>query len=123
MFSSSRLEPQNVSQDTSQQKPAFVEFKHWDQALTQFLMDMGLTQALRGFENDMLVLNPDWEKERIPVAMATFVRNLVTLNKPNREEPMDAQEEEGMEVDSELDERKLSYVRLANGAKPQTQTS
>lgn len=38
---------------------------------------MGLTQALRGFEIDMLVLNPDWEKERIPVAMATLVRNLV----------------------------------------------
>ncbi len=64
------------SQEQTQDKPAFVKFKYWDEALKQFLIDMGLTQALRGFESDMLVLNPDWEKERIPAAMATFVRNL-----------------------------------------------
>ena len=58
----------------------FVEFKRWDQALKQFLVEMGLIQTLRGFENDMLVLNPDWEKEGIPVAMAKFVRNLVVCS-------------------------------------------
>lgn len=68
---------QNQSQEERQDKLAFVKFEYWDQALKQFFIDMGLTQALRGFEIDMLVLNPDWEKERIPVAMATLVRNLV----------------------------------------------
>ena len=65
------------SQEQTQDKPAFVQFKYWDEALKQFLIDVGLTQALRGFETDMLTLNPDWERERIPAAMATFVRNLV----------------------------------------------
>ena len=35
----------------------------------------------------------------------------------------DQEKEKAIDVDSELDKRKLSYMRLANGAKPQTQTS
>ncbi|KAK2461078.1 hypothetical protein APHAL10511_006925 [Amanita phalloides] len=116
-------QPQLFSgQEHKPDKPAFVQFNHWDQALKQFLIDMGLTHALKGLENDMLVLNPDWEKERIPFAMATFVRNLVFLNKSSGEERSDGQDEK-MDVDSDLDQRKLAYVRSATGANPQSQTS
>ena len=60
-----------------QQQPSFIQFKDWDKALKQFFIDMGLTQTLRGFENDILVLNPEWEASRVPAAMAKFIRSLV----------------------------------------------
>ena len=50
--------------------------KHWDKALKGFLTQAGLTQALRGFEDDMIVLNPIWEKEKIPGALWELVKNL-----------------------------------------------
>ena len=126
-----------------EQQPAFVKFKYWDQALKQFLIDMGLTQALKGFESDMLVLNSDWERESIPIAMATFVRNLVVrvivvcvLKSQTRSDPQSLnvsgvseseerskEPDDKMDVDSELDQRKLAYVRPATGAMPQSQTS
>ena len=136
-------QPEQRRHEEQQNKPAFVKFKYWDQALKQFLIDMGLTQALRGFESDMLVLNSDWEQESIPVAMATFVRNLVVraivicvLKSQTRSDPQSLnvssvsesgerskERDDKMDVDSELDRRKAAYVRLATGATPQSQTS
>ena len=136
-------QPEQRRHEEQQNKPAFVKFKYWDQALKQFLIDMGLTQALRGFESDMLVLNSDWEQESIPVAMATFVRNLVVraivicvLKSQTRSDPQSLnvssvseleerskERDDKMGVDSELDRRKAAYVRLTTGATPQSQTS
>ena len=136
-------QPEQRRHEEQQNKPAFVKFKYWDQALKQFLIDMGLTQALRGFESDMLVLNSDWEQKSIPVAMATFVRNLVVravvvcvLKSQTRSDPQSLnvssaseseersrEQNDKMNVDSELDQRKLAHVRLATGAMPQSQTS
>ncbi len=48
----------------------------WDCALKIFLNDMGLVQALRGFELDMLVLNPGWERETVPSALERFIENI-----------------------------------------------
>ncbi|SJL07275.1 uncharacterized protein ARMOST_10618 [Armillaria ostoyae] len=41
----------------------------WDSALKIFFKEIGLIQALRGFELDMLVLNPTWERETVPGAL------------------------------------------------------
>ncbi|KAF8636790.1 hypothetical protein AX17_003268 [Amanita inopinata Kibby_2008] len=105
--------------------PSYVKFKYWDQALREFLTEMGLMQALRGFENDMLVLNSDWEEERVSGAMARFVRNIVSMDLGKKKEIDDAsdQADPTMRSDNPLEERKLAYVQLANGAKPQSQTS
>ncbi|KAK0443768.1 hypothetical protein EV421DRAFT_1803181 [Armillaria borealis] len=37
---------------------------------------MGLVQALRGFELDMLVLNPAWERETVPGALERLIENI-----------------------------------------------
>lgn len=50
---------------------------HWDMAFRAFLEAAGLTQALRGFENDMLVLNPEWEKGRVRNAVGKLIQNLL----------------------------------------------
>lgn len=52
--------------------------KYWDTALATFLEEAGLTQALRGFELDMIILNPDWEKDRIPAALKKLAEGLVS---------------------------------------------
>ncbi|KIL57847.1 hypothetical protein M378DRAFT_188368 [Amanita muscaria Koide BX008] len=100
-----------------------VQFKHWDQALRDFLVNMQLTQALRGFENDMLVLNPDWETKTVPLAMAKFLRTLVAMNTTSGGVESKPEEEDKMDVDADMDERKLAYVRPSNGGKPQSPTS
>lgn len=100
-----------------------VQFKHWDQALKDFLANMQLTQALRGFENDMLVLNPDWETKTVPLAMAKFLRTLVAMNTTSGGVEPKPGEDDKMDVDADMDERKLAYVRPSNGGKPQSPTS
>ena len=52
--------------------------KYWDTALATFLQEAGLTQALRGLELDVIVLNPGWEKDRIQAALKKLVEGLVS---------------------------------------------
>lgn len=40
-------------------------YNHWDVALATFFRDSGLTQTLRGFESDMLILNEEWENGKV----------------------------------------------------------
>ncbi|KAK0201591.1 hypothetical protein DFS33DRAFT_1276458 [Desarmillaria ectypa] len=54
----------------------------WDSALKMFLQEMGLTQALRGFELDMLVLNPAWERQTVPGALESLIENIKHLPEP-----------------------------------------
>ena len=49
---------------------------HWDAALRAFLVRVGLTQALRGFELDMLVMNSKWERSEVPGALRDLVENI-----------------------------------------------
>lgn len=44
--------------------------------IKRFLQSAGLTQALRGFDSDMLVMNPDWEREKIPAALSALLEDL-----------------------------------------------
>lgn len=36
-----------------------------------------MMQALRGFENDMLVINEEWEREKVPKAIGELMRDLM----------------------------------------------
>ena len=51
-------------------------YKHWDLVIRAFLIKAGLTQTLKGFEDDMLVLNPEWEKLKIPLALGEMIKGL-----------------------------------------------
>ena len=48
----------------------------WDRVIKEFLDLAGLTQALRGFEMDMIVMSPDWEKKGVPVALKKLSEEL-----------------------------------------------
>jgi len=50
---------------------------YWDQALKAFLVHLGLTQALRGFELDMVVMNSDWEHSQVPGAVENLIKDLL----------------------------------------------
>lgn len=52
-------------------------YRHWDEVIRAFLQKVGLTQALRGFEDDMVVLNADWERKSVPGAIGDLVRDLM----------------------------------------------
>lgn len=71
-----------------------------------------MMQALRGFENDMLVINEEWEREKVPKAIGELMRDLMTLGQPPN---IDRQEQT-------LDERKLEYVHITKGIEPRTPT-
>lgn len=50
---------------------------HWDSAIREFLTSAGLTQALRGFEADVIVMSPEWEQKKIPPALEGLVKNIL----------------------------------------------
>ncbi|OCH93741.1 hypothetical protein OBBRIDRAFT_789944 [Obba rivulosa] len=91
--------------------------KDWDAVMKSFLSAIGFTQTLRGFEADMIVLNPDWERKKIPAALGDLMKDLLQLS----------QVKEGSEEETPkerpLDERKLDYVHPAAGIEPRSQTS
>lgn len=51
--------------------------KDWDATIKSFLSTIGFSQALRGFEADMIVLNPEWERKKIPIALAELMKELL----------------------------------------------
>lgn len=48
----------------------------WDRVMKQFLASAGLTQALRGFETDMVVMSTEWEKTAVPKALKILSEDL-----------------------------------------------
>lgn len=60
-------QPQTLDAKTSQ---------NWDQAIKKFLVKTKMTEALKGFENDILILNPEWEQKVISVALKEMVNDL-----------------------------------------------
>ncbi|OSD06967.1 hypothetical protein PYCCODRAFT_1403824 [Trametes coccinea BRFM310] len=91
--------------------------KDWDAVIKSFLSSIGFSQALRGFEADMIVLNPEFERSKVPSALGQLMKDLLSLdqNKVEGKEP-EAQERP-------LEERKLDYVHVAEGFTPRSQTS
>ena len=90
---------------------------HWDSALKSFLTRLGLVQTLRGFESDMLVLNEEWERSNVPVAVENLVKDLSADVQNHSYEPSEAQN------GRPLDDRKLDHVHFAYGVEPRSQTS
>ncbi|KAI0373941.1 hypothetical protein BV20DRAFT_1111046 [Pilatotrama ljubarskyi] len=91
--------------------------KDWDAIIKSFLSTIGFSQTLRGFEADMLVLNPDHERKKVPAALGELMKDLLKLGQVKPEEG------ENQAQERPLEERKLDYVHLANGAQPRSQTS
>lgn len=57
--------------------PPSESHHHWDAVLKKFMGKMGLTQAICGFESDMLIMNSDWERRKAPAALADLVKDLL----------------------------------------------
>ncbi|KAG1832412.1 hypothetical protein EV424DRAFT_25108 [Suillus variegatus] len=88
--------------------------RHWDEVIRSFLKKVGMNQALRGFEDDMVVMNADWERQKVPGAIGDLMKDLMNLGKPKGNETLQ---------ERPLEERKLDYVHLSGSTKPQSQTS
>ncbi|KAI0745869.1 hypothetical protein C8Q76DRAFT_808284 [Earliella scabrosa] len=90
--------------------------KDWDAVVKSFLSAIGFSQALKGFEADMVVLNPEWEQKEVPRALAGLVKELMGLGQEESGEG-------GTLPKRPLDERKLEHVHLASGIQPRSQSS
>ncbi|KAG2366310.1 hypothetical protein BDR07DRAFT_1396691 [Suillus spraguei] len=88
--------------------------RHWDEVICSFLKKVGMNQALKGFEDDMIVMNADWERQKVPGAIGDLMKDLMNLGKTKGSETL---------PERLLEERKLDYVHLSGGAEPQSQTS
>ena len=76
--SSSNLKPTRraPSPSPSPPLPDMETYKHWDQVFRAFFIKTGLTQTLKGFEDDMLVFNPEWERLKIPLALEEMIKSI-----------------------------------------------
>ncbi|KAF8658332.1 hypothetical protein AX16_002099 [Volvariella volvacea WC 439] len=87
--------------------------RRWDDALKAFFDEMGLYQTLVAFENDLLVLNADWEEGIIHTAAKKLIHNL--------------QVGVSSEVEQDLvrasEERKLGHIHLSDNRAPHPQSS
>ncbi|KAJ4488357.1 hypothetical protein J3R30DRAFT_3223002, partial [Lentinula aciculospora] len=92
--------------------------KDWDYVLKTFMESIGLTQALRGFERDMLVMNSNWEKQKVPCALQELVNNIQVC-----ELILLLKIQQGLLEERSLDERKLDHVHLADGYETKTPTA
>lgn len=100
----------------------------WDSALKTFMVEVGLTEALRGFQLDMLVMNSTWEQAKVPPALARLIENVkvsritlewVNLNSSLQALSVDPDESvKAMPASAPLEDRKLSYVELGGGEAP-----
>ncbi|THH28392.1 hypothetical protein EUX98_g5802 [Antrodiella citrinella] len=90
--------------------------QEWDRIIKEFLASAGLTQALRGFESDMIIMSPDWERKGVPKALHTLREDLSKLKDDREDEVLSPKARP-------LDERKLSLVQFAPYIEPQTPTS
>ncbi|KAL6298376.1 hypothetical protein BKA93DRAFT_820415 [Sparassis latifolia] len=97
--------------------------KQWDAVMKTFLSSVGLTQALRGFEADMVIMNTEWERKTVPTALGELMRELLRLGESKRAEEENAIAKQEQPEERSLEERKLDYVHFANGAVPRSQTS
>jgi hypothetical protein len=56
--------------------PPPESYRHWDEVIVSFLTKLGLTQAAAGFEADILVMNPEWEQNKVPAALKELCMNI-----------------------------------------------
>lgn len=66
--------PKSPSPPSSPPPPEF--HTHWDEAMKTFFTRLGLSQASSGFEMDLLVMNSEWERLKVPDALDDLVKNI-----------------------------------------------
>ncbi|KAJ7747218.1 hypothetical protein B0H16DRAFT_1555100 [Mycena metata] len=93
--------------------PPPPKFKHWDRVIKEFLGKLCLKQAVNGFEADILVMNPDFERATVPGALLDLLQGIIVIQQ-GIDRPSPPQK------DRPLEERKLDYVHAPN---PASQTS
>lgn len=112
--------------------PPLEDYRHWDKALKDFFHEAGLFETLKGFESDVLIMSSDWEEDRIPKALQTLVKRLSGVSEYLKMNPTSNDPDSAMSVDEDdqtkdaripLEDRKLTYLKLAEGEVPRTPTS
>lgn len=104
-------------------------YQHWDEVIRVFLKNVGLSQALKGFEDDMVVMSEDWERKNVPGAIRDLIRDfMVSFGRQSRPRTRLVQTlakytEEEKGEDRNLEERKLDYIHLSTGQSPQAQST
>ncbi|KAK7005810.1 hypothetical protein R3P38DRAFT_3404535 [Favolaschia claudopus] len=93
--------------------PPPPKYKHWDGVVKDFLQKISFKQALTGFESDILVMNPDFEKATVPDALKDLLQGIILIQQEDVDNPLPGQ-------NRTLEERKLDYVHTKN---PASQTS
>ncbi|KZT10831.1 uncharacterized protein LAESUDRAFT_693231 [Laetiporus sulphureus 93-53] len=96
--------------------------RHWDSIFKSFFASVGLSQALRGFEADMVIMNPEWERENIPKALDELRCNLTKLA-ANDASKVDNTSNSVEPQEQALDTRKLGYAHFAQGVEHRSQES
>ncbi|KAF7361611.1 hypothetical protein MVEN_00504300 [Mycena venus] len=84
--------------------PPPPKYRHWDRVIKDFLAKLSLKQAVTGFEADVLVMNPDFERANVPSALSELLQGIILI-------------QQGVDVpepDRPLEERKLDYVHAPN---------
>ncbi|KAI5823660.1 hypothetical protein K523DRAFT_316633 [Schizophyllum commune Tattone D] len=76
--------------------------RHWDEVLMDFFKAVGFTQTRKGFEMDVLVMNPEWEKKRVAGALQRLVQGLTVAHDPSKDDA------------ESIEERKLAYTHKSN---------
>ncbi|KAL5507108.1 RPS8A [Sanghuangporus vaninii] len=99
------------SEDSGEAEQKFV--KEWDSVLVTFFRRLGLQQTLAGFHEDMLLLNEDWERKKVPSAINTLVQDLSELVEGDHSKL----QKKGLE------ERKLEHVQFQKGMEEQSPSS
>lgn len=67
-----------LERETQTSPPPDQEYHlEWDLVIKNFLSSAGFTQALRGFEADMLVFNSEWERKHVPNALSELLKALL----------------------------------------------
>ncbi|KAJ7091120.1 hypothetical protein C8R44DRAFT_891528 [Mycena epipterygia] len=89
------------------------KYRHWDQVIKDFLVKLGLKQALSGFECDLLVMNADFERLHVPDALLHLLQGIMLIREGADIPPLPEQ-------NRSFEERKLDYVHTAI---PSSQTS
>ncbi|KAF7315768.1 hypothetical protein MIND_00092800 [Mycena indigotica] len=92
--------------------PPPPEYRQWDRVMKDFLVKLGLKQALAGFETDLLLMNEDFEHKTVPSAMDEVIQGF-TMIQQGSSLPKD---------NVPLEERKLDYVHTPNPVSPTTIT-
>lgn len=108
--------PKSTKQPTQEPAPSTPfekTYHHWDSAILAFLRELGFSQTLHAFEQDVLAMNEDWERDNVPLRLRKLLLNLQALgNGKAKEVAFD------IDPDPPLDKRKARYITLADGSEP-----